>query len=90
MLNIIGHIVEEDIECKIDDRYTVYPITLCSKWDKRTLYSIKKEERKMWIDSIRNVLKYSDIYKTFELGVLYINIIFLINRNILEKDDMEK
>lgn len=71
MINIIGQIVEEENETKVDEKYTIYPFTLCSRWDKRTLYSIKKEERKVWVESIRKVLKCSDIYKTYELGVNY-------------------
>lgn len=69
LINVIGQVVEEETENKIDEKYTIYPFTLCSRWDKRTIYAVKKEERKMWVDTIRNVLKYSDIYNNYELGV---------------------
>ncbi len=69
MININGYLVEEEEDIKIDSKYTIYPFSLCARWDKRTLYSLKAEERKVWIDSIRSVLCYSDIYKSYELGV---------------------
>jgi hypothetical protein len=87
LINVIGQVVEEETENKIDERYTIYPFTLCSRWDKRTIYAVKKEERKMWVDKIRNVLKYSDIYITYELGVTN-NL--LKSRSTLEKEDRVK
>jgi len=69
MININGYVVEEEEEVKIDTKYTIYPFSLCARWDKRTFYSLKTEERKVWIESIRSVLCYSDIYKSYDLGV---------------------
>ena len=69
MININGYLIEEEEDVKIDTKYTIYPFSLCTRWDKRTLYSLKAEERKLWVGSIRSVLCYSDIYKTYDLGV---------------------
>ena len=69
MINITGYVVEEEEDIKIDSRYTIYPFSLRARWDNRTLYSLKTEERKVWIDSIRSVLCYEDIYKSYDLGV---------------------
>ncbi len=69
MININGYIVEVEEELKVDSRYTIYPFTLCARWDRRTLHTLNPEQRKVWVDSIRSVLCYSDIYKTYELGV---------------------
>ena len=69
MMNITGYVVEEDEDIKIDSKYTIYPFSLCARWDRKTLYSLKTEERKLWAESIRSVLCYSDIYKSYDLGV---------------------
>jgi hypothetical protein len=69
MINIAGHFIQEEPEVKIDDRFSVYPFTLCTRWDRRTIYCIKPEERRLWVDTIRRILGYADIYKTYELGV---------------------
>ena len=76
MNNINGYVVEEEEEIKIDTKYTIYPFSLCAHWDKRTFYSLKTEERKVWVESIRSVLCYSDIYKAYDLGVKFYQDIF--------------
>lgn len=68
MANIKGYIVEEEENIRIDERYTICPFTLYSRWEKKTLYSLKPEERKLWIEVIRRVLCYSDIYKEYNIG----------------------
>lgn len=52
----------------MDAKYTICPFSLCSRLDKKTLYSLKPEERRLWVDLIRRVLCYSDIYKEYEIG----------------------
>jgi len=72
MMNISGYVVEEEDDLKIDAKYTIYPFSLCARWDRKVLYSLKAEERKLWCESIRNVLCYSDIYKNYDLGVFFL------------------
>ena len=69
MINVAGQFIQEESEVKIDSRFSVYPFTLCTRWDRRTIYCIKPEERRLWVDTIRRTLGYADIYKTYELGV---------------------
>ena len=69
MINIGGYFVEERGVYKVDENYTLYEFTLCTQWEKRTLYAINDGERKMWVSALRKSLGYSDIYKSYELGV---------------------
>lgn len=68
MTNIAGYIVEEEEDIKIDAKYTICPFSLCSRVERKTLYSLKPEERKLWVDLIRHVLCYADIYNEYEIG----------------------
>ena len=72
MINIGGYFVEERKIYKISEDYTLYEFTLCTQWEKRTLYAISEEERKEWVATIRKALGYSDIYKYYELGVSFV------------------
>jgi hypothetical protein len=69
LINIGRQFVDENQPMRIDSKYTIYPFTLSTRWDQRTLYCIKAEERKAWVDVIRKSLGFSDIYKFYELGV---------------------
>lgn len=68
MINISGYFVEEKEHYQIDENYTLYEFILCTQWEKRTLYTINEEERKMWIAALKKTLKCSDIYKNYEVG----------------------
>lgn len=68
MISINGAYIQEDYEMKIDIKHTIYPFTLYTRWDKKTLYCIRAEERKLWVDTLRTALNQSDIYKSYEIG----------------------
>jgi len=68
MINISGYFVEEKECYQIDKKYTLYEFILCTQWEKRTLYTINEEERKLWVAALRQALKCSDIYNNYELG----------------------
>jgi serine/threonine protein kinase len=68
MTNISGYVIEEEDDIKIDAKYTISPFSLCSRVERKTLYSLKPEERRLWVDLIRHVLCYSDIYNEYEIG----------------------
>lgn len=68
MINISGYFVEEKEHYKIDENYTLYEFILCTQWEKRTLYTINVEERKMWMAALRQALKCSDIYTNYKVG----------------------
>lgn len=68
MINISGYFVEEKAHYQVDENYTLYEFILCTQWEKRTLYTINEEERRMWITALRQALKCSDIYKNYEMG----------------------
>lgn len=68
MINISGYFVEEKEHYKIDENYTLYEFILCTQWEKRTLYTINEEERKMWMVALRQALKCADIYNNYKVG----------------------
>lgn len=68
MINVSGYFVEEKERYQIDKNYTLYEFILCTQWEKRTLYTINEEERRLWVAALRKALKCSDICKNYEVG----------------------
>ena len=68
MANIKDYFVENEENINVDSRYTICPFSICSRWDKKTFYCLKQEERKLWVDTMRRVLYYSDIYDIYSIG----------------------
>lgn len=68
MINIAGYVIEEEDDIKIDAKYTICPFSFCSRTERKTMYCLKSEERKLWVDLIRHVLCYSDIFNEYEIG----------------------
>eukprot|EP00826_Nyctotherus_ovalis_P050652 TRINITY_DN623_c0_g1_i2.p1 TRINITY_DN623_c0_g1~~TRINITY_DN623_c0_g1_i2.p1 ORF type:complete len:272 (+),score=101.50 TRINITY_DN623_c0_g1_i2:486-1301(+) len=68
MINVSGYFVEEKERYQIDKNYTLYEFILCTQWEKRTLYTINEEERRLWIAALRKALKCSDICKSYDIN----------------------
>ena len=67
MHNLVGVYIKDDPEEKLDENTTIYPFSLIFPGNKpRTYYLINKEDKKRWMDAIKKVIGYTNMFEHYE------------------------
>ena len=67
MHSLVGTFIKEELEEAFDKKTVLYPISLCFVQNKKTFYTIKKEDRNEWIKHLKEAIGYSSLYDFYEL-----------------------
>lgn len=67
MHNLVGAFIKDEPEEPLDDQFTLYPFSIIFPGYKpRTYYLINKEDKKKWMDAIKKVIGYTNLFDYYE------------------------
>lgn len=67
MHNLVGAFIKDEPEEPLDEKFTLYPFSIIFPGYKaRTYYLIDKEDKKSWMDAIKKVIGYSNLFDFYE------------------------
>lgn len=68
MHNLVGVFIKDEMEEYLDSTTMLYPFTLIFPGNKpRTYYLLKKEDKEKWMDNIKRVIGYSNLFDFYEI-----------------------
>lgn len=68
MHNLVGVFIKDDLEEYLDSTTVLYPFTLIFPGNKpRTYYLNKKEDKDKWMDVIKKVIGYSNLFDFYDI-----------------------
>jgi len=68
MHNLVGVFIKDDGEEKLDSTTVLYPFSLIFPGNKpRTYYLLNKEDKKKWMDAIKKVIGYTNLYDYYDI-----------------------
>lgn len=70
MIELTKIVVVEEKDYAVDSKVTLFPFSLTVFKNKTTIYALKKAERDLWINTLKQVIGYSSIYNIYNIKVL--------------------
>jgi serine/threonine protein kinase len=67
MHSLVGTFIKEELDEIINKKMVVYPFSLRFVQNKKTFYSIRKEDKDEWIKNLKEAIGYSSLYDYYEL-----------------------
>jgi hypothetical protein len=68
MHNLVGVFIKDDLEEYLDSTTVLYPFTLVFPGNKpRAYYLLNKEDKQKWMDAIKKVIGYSNLFDFYEI-----------------------
>jgi len=68
MHSLVGVFIKDEPEEKLDDKTVLHPIKLVFPPNKaRVYYLLNKEEKEKWVDAIKKVVGYSNLFDFYEI-----------------------
>jgi hypothetical protein len=71
MIELTKTVVSDEKDYVIDSKVTLFPFSLTVFKNKTTIYAIKKAEREMWVNTLKQVIGYSSIYSIYNIMVYF-------------------
>jgi serine/threonine protein kinase len=68
MHNLVGVFIKDDLEEYLDSTTVLYPFSLIFPGNKpKTYYLLNKEDKEKWMDQIKKVIGYSNLFDFYEV-----------------------